>query len=81
MTRQRRREMIGSVKGRPKGNAMMSPHTHVALTLARDREEARKAAHRPDAVPDPVVQRVESKAPSAARRGLAWLHLSHPHHV
>jgi hypothetical protein len=60
---------------------MMSPHTHVALTLVRDREEARKAARRPDAKPDPVAAPVAAAAPSRAQRGLAWLHLSRPHHV
>jgi len=60
---------------------MMSPHTHVALTVVRDREQARKAAHRPDAVPDPAPEPVAVRAPKHTRRGLAWLHLSRPRHV
>jgi hypothetical protein len=61
---------------------MMSPHTHIALTIARDREEARRAARRPDAKPDPApAEPVTAIEPSRARRGLAWLHLSRPSHV
>jgi hypothetical protein len=61
---------------------MMSPHTHIALTLARDREEARRTARRPDAKPDPdPAEPVAASVPSRAERGLAWLHLSRPRHV
>ena len=61
---------------------MMSPHTHIALTLASDREEARRATRRPDAKPEPVpAELVAAIEPSRARRGLAWLHLSRPRHV
>jgi hypothetical protein len=62
--------------------AMMSPHTHVALTQVRDREDVRKAAHRPDAKPDPIAEEpLTAMRPSRARRSLAWLHLSRPHHA
>jgi hypothetical protein len=56
---------------------MMSPHTHVALKY-RDEELARKAARRPDAVPDPAPQRIEATTPGRVRRRLARLHLSPP---
>jgi hypothetical protein len=60
---------------------MMSPHTHVALTRVSDAEEARKAARRPDAVPDPEPQRAEVAVPSRVRRHLARLHLAPARHA
>jgi hypothetical protein len=60
---------------------MMSPHTHVALTRVRDEEAARKAARRPDAVPDPEPQREEVVSRGRVRRSLARLHLAPPSHA
>jgi hypothetical protein len=60
---------------------MMSPHTHVALTRARDAEEARKAARRPDALPDPEPQPAEVTSPNRVRRGLARIHLAPARHA
>jgi hypothetical protein len=60
---------------------MMSPQTPVVLTLARDRETAWKAAHRPDALPDPVERPAEAVAPGRVRRRLERLHLSPPRHA
>jgi hypothetical protein len=61
---------------------MISPHTHVALQLARDDEAARKAARRPDALPDPEERVVaESAATGRVRRRLARLHLVPARHA
>ena len=60
---------------------MMSPHTHVALSYASDEESARKAARRPDALPEPdETAREAAKAPARVRHGvLARLHLAPLH--
>jgi hypothetical protein len=55
---------------------MMSPHTHVALTRIRDEETARRAARRPDALPDPTPAVAESAVPGRIRRSLGRLHLA-----
>jgi hypothetical protein len=60
---------------------MMSPHTHVALTRIRDDEGARKAARRPDALPDPEERPAEAVAPGRVRRSLTRLHLAPPRHA
>ena len=62
---------------------MMSPHTHVALQAARDEEAARKAARRPDALPDPdpVPQRAELESRGRVRRSLVRLHLTPTRHA
>jgi hypothetical protein len=62
---------------------MMSPHTHVALAYARDEETARRAARRPDAVPDPdpEPQRAEVASTGRVRRSLARLHLTPARHA
>jgi hypothetical protein len=61
---------------------MMSPHTHVALTRVRHaEEEARRAARRPDAVPDPEPQREEVASRNRVRRSLARLHLAPARHA
>jgi hypothetical protein len=60
---------------------MMSPHTHVALKLARDDEAARKAARRPDALPDPEEEFVEAKSRGRVRRRFARLNPSPARHA
>jgi hypothetical protein len=62
---------------------MMSPHTHVALRYVSDEESARKAARRPDAVPEPDEQPSTATDPGAGARFriLARLHLSPPKHA
>jgi hypothetical protein len=60
---------------------MMSPHTHVALKLARDDEAARKAARRPDALPDPEERLVEVTSPGRVRRRFARLHPTPARHA
>jgi hypothetical protein len=61
---------------------MMSPHTRVALKLARDDEAARKAARRPDALPEPDEQVVETaKAPGRVRRRFARLNPTPARHA
>ena len=60
---------------------MMSPHTHVALTRARDEDAAREAAHRPDAVPDPEERVAETATPGRARRRFARLRLAPSRHA
>jgi hypothetical protein len=63
---------------------MMSPHTHVALKYLSDEESARKAARRPDALPEPD-EVVAEPAASARRRGHlgipARLHLTPARHA
>ena len=60
---------------------MMSPHTHVAMRYVSDEESARKAARRPDAVPEPDEQPSPNAAPGAHARTriLARLHLAPIH--
>ena len=60
---------------------MMSPHTHVALRYLRDGESARKAAHRPDAAPEPEEQPSAAGDPGARARVriLARLRLTPPY--
>jgi hypothetical protein len=53
---------------------MMSPRTHVAMKLVRDDEAARKAAHRPDALPEPEERLAETKSPGRVRSRFARLH-------
>jgi hypothetical protein len=60
---------------------MMSPHTHVALTRARDEDAARKAAHRPDALPDPEERIAQAVPAGRVRRRLARLHLAPLRHT
>jgi hypothetical protein len=61
---------------------MMSPHTHVALARARDEDEARKAARRPDALPDPEERIAQAATtPGRVRRRLARLHLTPARHA
>jgi hypothetical protein len=59
---------------------MMSPHTHVALKYMSDEESARKAARRPDALPEPDEQPSPATEPGAGARFriLARLHLAPP---
>jgi hypothetical protein len=60
---------------------MMSPHTHVALKYVSDEESARRAARRPDALPEPEEHPAEAAAQGAQARTriLARLHLSPLH--
>jgi hypothetical protein len=60
---------------------MMSPQTHVALVLARDRDDVRRAARRPDAIPDPDVRAVEAAPAHRFRRRLERLHLTPARHA
>jgi hypothetical protein len=60
---------------------MMSPHTHVAMKLARDEEAARKAARRPDALPEPEERLVVTRTPGRLRRRVARLHPTPARHA
>jgi hypothetical protein len=60
---------------------MMSPHTHVALKYVSDEESARRAARRPDALPEPDEQPSQAAVAGASARTriLARLHLAPLH--
>jgi hypothetical protein len=65
------------------GIPMMSPHTHIALRYDSDAESARKAARRPDALPEPDEQPSSATEPDTGARFriLARLHLAPAKHA
>jgi hypothetical protein len=80
---QRPMHSVPRLSADPKGGiAMMSPHAHVALTRVSDADAARKAAHRPDAIPDPDERVAETRSRTRARRSLlSRLRPARPRHV